>query len=126
MKIDYKKVGNMPVIDLYAKENTKGKLDLNSLLVSRGAATFYMRVSGNDMSHHHILNGDLLIVDRSIKPMHNDIVIISLEGELVIRKFQLFNKEVRVMSEKEGDAPITLSSDMAIWGVVSSIIHMMR
>ncbi len=41
---------------------------MNELLVKRPAATFFVRVEGDSMVGAGIREGDLLVVDRSLRP----------------------------------------------------------
>ncbi len=41
-------------------------LDLNELLISHPAATFFVRVAGDSMKNAGIFSGDTLVVDRSL------------------------------------------------------------
>ena len=47
--------------------DSSGKIDLNELLITNEIATFFCRVSGRSMEPH-MRNGDILMVDKSIKP----------------------------------------------------------
>ena len=60
-----------------ATDYMENKLDLNEYLIKHPAATFIVKAKGPSMSDAGILSGDLLIVDRSIDPKSNDIVIAS-------------------------------------------------
>lgn len=50
-------------------------LDLNELLISNPAATFYVRASGDSMRDAGIQTGDILSADRVIEPRPGKIVI---------------------------------------------------
>ena len=54
-------------------------LDLNELLVKRPAATYFVRVEGDSMVGAGINDGDLLVVDRSLRPADGDVIIASVE-----------------------------------------------
>ncbi len=58
-----------------ATDYAEQELDLNSYCISRPAATFFLRASGESMNRAGVQNGDLLVVDRAEKPQHGDIVI---------------------------------------------------
>ena len=45
-----------------------------------------MKVAGFSMVKAGIQDGDLLIVDRSIEPVHRKIIIASLNGELTVKQ----------------------------------------
>ena len=61
-------------------------IDLNEQLIKNKAATFFMRVSGTSMINAGIGDGDIVIVDRSIKPVNGKIVIAVIDGEMLIRR----------------------------------------
>ena len=58
-----------------ATDYMENKLDLNEYLVKHPAATFIVRASGPSMIEAGISSGDLLIVDKSIAPKNNNIII---------------------------------------------------
>lgn len=72
------------------------RLDLNQHLIAHPAATFFFRTPTQD----------LLIVDRSLTPQHNSVVIAVVDGELV---------ETRLRR-----------NDMEIWGVVTYLIRCIK
>ena len=59
-----------------ATDYMENKLDLNEYLIKHPASTFIVKAKGLSMTDAGILSGDLLIVDRSITPKSNDIVIL--------------------------------------------------
>ncbi|WP_284346406.1 LexA family protein, partial [Escherichia coli] len=59
---------------------------LNSYCISRPAATFFLRASGESMNQAGVQNGDLLVVDRAEKPQHGDIVIAEIDGEFTVKR----------------------------------------
>ena len=61
-----------------ATDYMENKLDLNEYLIKHPASTFIVKASGPSMTDAGILSGDLLIVDRSITPKNQDIVIASI------------------------------------------------
>ena len=64
-------------------------LDLNKKLITNKSATFLARAEGNSMQGAGIFSGDLLIVDRSLKPTAGKVVVASLDGELVVKRYGL-------------------------------------
>ena len=71
-----------------ATDYMENKLDLNEHLIKHPAATFIVKAKGLSMTDAGILSGDLLIVDRSINPKSNNIVIASIFGDLTVKKLQ--------------------------------------
>ncbi len=60
-------------------------LDLNELLAPNQISTFYMRVSGHGLRSRGVLDGDLLVIDRSIPPQPGHLVVVAHQGEFLIR-----------------------------------------
>ena len=68
-------------------------LDLNELLVKRPAATYFVRVQGDSMVGAGISDGDLLVVDRSLRPADGDVIIASVDGDFTVKTLRLGNGE---------------------------------
>ncbi|MEM6399338.1 MAG: translesion error-prone DNA polymerase V autoproteolytic subunit [Cyanobacteria bacterium P01_D01_bin.116] len=110
-----------------AQDYLDANLDLNSYLIKHPAATFFMRMSGDAMVNAGIFDRDLLIVDRSIEPQNNSIVIAVLNGELTIKKILTIQQEIYLESGlKENNIKITEDIDFSIWGVVTTVIHQLH
>ena len=72
-----------------------------------------------------IHSGDLLIVDRSIKPRNRSIVIASIDGELTVKRLKVSGKNFLLTSDSRGyrNLKINNESDIFIWGIVTKVIH---
>ncbi len=99
-------------------------IDLNEQLVRNKPATFFMRVTGNSMINACIHDGDIVIVDRSIKPINGKIVIAILDGDMLIRRLEKTMNKIRLVPETARLSTIEISeySNMTIWGVVTYVI----
>ena len=100
-------------------------IDLNEQLVRNKPATFFMRVSSNSMVNAGIVEGDIVIVDRSIKPSNGKIVIAVIDGEMLIRRYEKTLNKLRLIPETPKLSPMEVGeySDCKIWGVVIYCIH---
>lgn len=67
-----------------------------------------------------IFDGDIVIVDRSIKPQNGKIVIAVLDGEMLIRRYEKTINRLRLVPETPKLSSIEVSEfmDFKIWGVV--------
>ena len=72
-----------------------------------------------------IFEGDVLIVDRSIEPKHNDIVLATLNNEFLVKRLCKPAGVIKLVSENPIYPPIVIkvSDDFAVWGVVTNSIH---
>jgi DNA polymerase V len=101
------------------------ELDLNDLLIKHPIATFFVRVSGSSMIKAGIHHNDILVVDRSLEPIHGKIVIAAVNGELTVKRLSKEGKRIRLLAENDAFAPIDITegSELHIWGVVTNVIH---
>lgn len=95
-------------------------LDLNDLLIDNPTATFFVRVAGDSMEGAGIFDGDILVVDRSVRPIDNSIVVAAVFGELVVKRLKKYPNKAELVSENDAYSPITVNDidDVYIWGVV--------
>ena len=100
-------------------------IDLNEQLIRNKPATFFMRVQGSSMVNACIHDGDIVIVDRSIKPVSGKVVIAVLNGDMLIRRFEKGFNTMRLVPETTRLAPIDIDpyAEFSIWGVVTYVIH---
>ena len=111
-----------------ADEGLEKTLDLNELLITHPAATFFVRVAGDSMQDAGIFSGDVLIVDRSLEATDHAIVIAVINTEFTVKR--LIKQKGRVYLSPENRAypivEIMPESDFQIWGVVTYVIHKAR
>ncbi|WP_418940338.1 LexA family protein [Parasutterella sp.] len=89
------KIHNFPLFSSYvqagfpspAESYVDRTLDLNQFLIANPPSTFFVRVSGDSMNRAGLDEGDLLIVDRSLTPKNNDIVIMRVDSEFTVKRF---------------------------------------
>ena len=103
------------------------KLSLTNLLVTHPSATFLAWAEGDSMELAGIFDGDLLIVDRSLTPRQNDIVIASIDcqKEFTCKVFDLKNQVLRASSPYEYP-DINCTEGVLIEGVVAHSVRMHR
>lgn len=101
------------------------ELDLNQHLIKNPRATFMVRAEGDSMIGEGIYSGDTLIVDRSLQPRHNSVVIACVAGELTVKKLVYLDDKL-YLAAAHPDYPaieIREGDELVIWGVVTKCIH---
>ncbi|MCZ2458719.1 MAG: translesion error-prone DNA polymerase V autoproteolytic subunit [Chitinophagales bacterium] len=100
-------------------------IDLNEQLIKNKPATFFFRMKGDAMRDAGVFEGDVLIVDRSLKLANGKIIVAVLNGELLVRRFHKNFSSAFLIPENNRYKTINLAefSDFAIWGVVTYVIH---
>ncbi len=109
-----------------ADDYVEERLDLNKYLIKNPASTFFARVSGDSMIGSGIYDGDILIIDRSVQPNNNSILVCAIDGEFTIKRIKKIDKDtIYLMPDNPDFEPIKVSrdNDLIIWGVVIYSIH---
>lgn len=73
-------------------------LGIQHLLITRPASTFLLR---SDADRFGVSSGDILIVDRSLRPRRSQLVVAVSKGELVLQRFPVAE----------------------VWGAVTYVVH---
>ena len=100
----------MPTVQFFQPHEGRqfdGPLDLNEHLVSRPAATFFMRAGSDSQRDLGIREGDLLVIDRAAHPMPGKAVVAVRGGEIRMERFR----------------PPIGDEEAEIWGVITHVIH---
>lgn len=119
-------------------------VDMNDLLISNKEATFIVQVESLSMKDIGIDINDYLIVDRSIRSQHQDIVIAFIDNDFTVKRmmitqrmshdelFDIFHDEnalrnlpaVWLKPENIEYKPILPRNEqeLVIWGVVTKVI----
>jgi DNA polymerase V len=100
-------------------------LDLNEYLVRHKAASFLFRVQGHSMQGAGIVDGDKVVVDRSIEAQHGSIVIAVVDGDYTIKRLFRRGARVELRAENAAFKPICFNPDsqLEIWGVVVGVVR---
>lgn len=98
-------------------------IDLNEQLIKNKPATFFLRVNSDAMSGAGIQVGDVVIVDRSLEPKNGKVVIAVVDGELLIRRFEVSEGKTELTAANKKLHSIEVTEKTKLWGVVTYIIH---
>lgn len=108
-----------------ADDHLEAELDLNEYLIAHPSETFFVRAKGDSMQQAGIFDKDLLIVDRSLTPKNNDIVIAAVAGDLTVKRLVIKLGEPWLYPANPNYKPIPIKegSELYVWGVVVHAIH---
>lgn len=86
------------------------QLDLTAYLVKRPAATFFARAQGDSLKYKGILDGSLLVIDRSVRARQGSIVIACINAEYTCKILDIDNR--RLLSANDEFDPIEIPEDL--------------
>lgn len=103
-------------------------LDLNVFMVQHKEASFFFHVVGDSMSGIGIMDGDIVLVDRSITPAHGHYVLAVIDGEYTLKRLHIQRNEIELHPENRAYQPIRLieGQELNIWGVVAGVVRKYR
>lgn len=105
-------------------ESVNDTLDLNRKLIRNPLTTFYAKVNGQSMIDDGIMDGDLLVIDRSIEPEDGKIAVCYVDGEFTCKRIKLKKDGIWLMPANVDYRPIHISekNEFQIWGIVTHVI----
>lgn len=96
------------------------RLDINDYLVRNPVSTFFFPVEGDSMQGAEIFDGDILVVDKSIRPRHGLVVVAFVNGERLVKRLYRRAGRVALLAENPSYPALEIREGMEleVWGVV--------
>ncbi len=103
-----------------AADYEESRLDINEYLVRNPISTFFFPVQGDSMVGAEIHDGDILVVDKSVRARHGHIVIAFIDGQRLVKRLHHRAGRVALMAENPSYPPLEIKEGMEllVWGVV--------
>lgn len=102
-------------------------LDLHQLLVPNPICTFFMRVAGHGLRSRGVLDGDLLVIDRSIEPSPGCLVVVAHQGSFLLRPLLIEAGQCLLAPIHPGEEPIPVAFEdpdsTPLFGVAVHAVH---
>ena len=111
-----------------AGDHCARRLDLIERLITHPQATYLMRVRGLSMVDAGIFDGDVVVIDRAIKPRSGHIVVAVVDGEFTVKQLLMRAGRVRLKAANPTFADIVPKDGQTIevWGVVKAALKEFR
>jgi DNA polymerase V len=100
-------------------------LNLNDYVVRHPESTFFSKVEASDAERLGVRQGDILVIDRSLAPRHNCLVIARVEAEYRVCRL-LKVQGGWILEQGSGkQVPIKFGENFnsPVWGCVTHVIH---
>lgn len=111
-----------------AQDYMEMAIDLNKELIKHPSSTFYGRVKGDSMKDAGVLDGNVLIIDKSLEPHSGDMAVCFVDGEFTLKYIEIDKDVIYLMPANEEYPPIKVTADnnFIIWGIVTYVIKKTR
>lgn len=85
----------------------------------------FCRVEGDSMVKAGIFSGDLLAIDRSMKAVSGNVVVVMVEDEIYVKRLRMRKGSIWLISENDNYEPVQITADLCynIIGTVRFNIH---
>lgn len=111
-----------------AQDYLEQAIDLNKELIKHPASTFYGRVVGDSMRDEGIEEGDILIIDKSLELLDDDLAVCFIDGEFTVKRVRL-EPDVAWLVPSNPNYPlikVTKENEFIVWGIVTYTIKKNR
>lgn len=101
-------------------------LDLNEKLIRNPSSSFFAQITGSSMINAGISDGDIVIVDKSLQPKNDSILVCIIDGEFTLKRFKKIDEETAYLMPDNPEfdpIKITKHNNFMIWEVVTYTIH---
>ena len=103
-------------------------IDLNKELIKHPTSTFYGRVVCDSMKDEGIEEGDILVIDKSLELMDDDLAVCFIDGDFTVKRVRLESDATWLVPSNAKYPPIKVTKDneFMVWGIVTYTIKKNR
>ncbi len=107
-----------------AEDFKQPRISLDKELIDHPEATFFARVRGDSMINAGLADGDLLVIDKSLEPVHDKIAVCFIDGEFTVKRLNITSEGLFLAPENDHYHPIKVTEDneLVIWGIVIYVV----
>ena len=107
-----------------AEDHAVKRIDLDEVLIKHPLSTYLMRVRGASMREAGIDDGDVVLVDKVVKPVHGQVVVAVIDNEFTVKHLWMRGSNVKLQAANPTYPDIVPRDGQTIevWGVVTTVI----
>ena len=106
-----------------AEEELTDTMTLDEYLMPNKDATYMLKVKGDSMIDAGIMNGDMVLVERTSNIKEGQIVIAEVDGEWTIKYYRKKNGKVYLEPANKKFKPIYPTNELKVTAVVRAVIR---
>jgi repressor LexA len=117
-------LGTVPAgLPFEAVETTEGWISVGAGRIL-GKTLFALRVRGDSMRDAAIVNGDVVIVEKTTEAGHGDIVVALIEGDATVKYLALLAESPVLRAANQEYAPLPLVNEN--WRILGRVVGLWR
>ncbi|WP_455233341.1 LexA family protein [Geopseudomonas aromaticivorans] len=107
-----------------AEDHIEATLSLDELCIKHPSATFLLRAGGDSMQGA-IMDGDVLVVDRSVSPSTGMVVVATVSGGFTCKRLEFEGDRpvLRAANPAYPDIRIADGEELEVFGVVVAVVR---
>jgi SOS regulatory protein LexA len=109
-----------------AEEQVIDEVTFDDYLVDRPESSYLLKVSGDSMIEAGLEEGDIVVVDKKIRPKDGDIVVANIDDEFTLKYLQKENGKTCLVPANPKYSKIYPKDNLTIEGVVVSSMRKYR
>lgn len=111
-----------------AADSKENSLDFNKLLLKHKSSTYCLRASGRSLENAGIQDRDILVVDKSLSPRNNDLVIAEYQGGFTAKRLKIQGDHIFLHPECDDFEDIIISEkdNFSLFGVITGVVRTYR
>jgi SOS regulatory protein LexA len=106
-----------------AEEELADTMSMDEYLIKNKEATYMLKVGGDSMKEAGIMDGDMVLVDRSLTAVPGDIVIAEIDKQWTIKYLRKRGQEIYLEPANKKFSNIYPSEELKIAAVVKAVIR---
>jgi len=108
-----------------ADDYLESVISLDDICIQHPASTILGRVKGDSLKDIAIYEGDILVIDKSLKAKHLDLVVCAIDGEFTAKILHIDDLGVKLVAANSKFKPIIIEelTAFSVWGVITFVIQ---
>ena len=110
---------------IYSENVYTKRLDFTKIKIKNQTKTYFVELQNNPFPDTRLQTGSIMIVEKDKAPYVGQIIIAWLEGEFVVRKYEMENVYPRLVCNNPDYCDVEVEPDMEfwVWGVVINVVN---
>jgi DNA polymerase V len=100
-------------------------ISLDDICIPNPSSTILGRIKGDSLKDIGIYEGDIAVIDKSLKPKNYDLVVCAIDGEFTAKILQIDKDGIKLIAANQQFKPIIIEefTKFQVWGIITFVIQ---